>query len=100
MKPNNKEITKIDGNTTSYSKDGIMGNARIRVKKNVNQVVKRIALKVIGQPHDEVLLTTDRRFEHYKSNEDGLILKDGLLFRKYHEKIGSIKDHEILISRQ
>ena len=33
--------------------------------------------------YDIVLLKTDRQFKHYKANEDRIILKDGLLFRKY-----------------
>ena len=82
MKPSIKEFTKIDGNTSSYSLHGIKANARIRVEKDADLVLKKLQLKIIGQPHDDVLLTTDRRFKHYKVNEDDIILKDGLLFRK------------------
>ena len=39
----------------------------------------------------EVLLTADKRFKHYKMNEDSISLKDGLLFRKYYGKTGKIK---------
>ena len=47
-----------------------------------------------------MLLTTDRRFKHYKANEDRIILKDGLLFRKYYEETGSVKYHLILIPKR
>ena len=57
-------------------------------------------LKIFGQPHDDMLLTTDRRFKHYKANEDRIILKDGLLFRKYYGEIGSVKYYQILIRKQ
>ena len=63
----------------------------IQVKNNLN-------LKFFGQPDDEVLLTTDGRFRHYKANEDCIILKDGLLFRKQYGVNGSVKYYYILIS--
>ena len=83
MKPNIKEFGKIDGNSTSYSIHGMNTNARIRVEQDVDLVLKNLKLKIIGHPYDEVLLTTDKRFKHYKANEDRIILKDGPLLRKY-----------------
>ena len=82
MKPSIKQFTRIDGNTTSYSINGIKENARIRVEQDADLVLKNLKLKILGQPHDNVLLTTDRRFKQYKANEDRNILKNGLLFRK------------------
>ena len=37
-------------------------------------VLKNLNLKIAGQPYDEVLLTTTRRHEHCKANEDPIIL--------------------------
>ena len=82
MKPSIKEFTKIDGNTTSYSIHRINANTRIRVENDVDLVLKNLKPKILGQPNDEVLLTTDKRFKHYKANEHRIIIKDGLLFRK------------------
>ena len=93
MKPSIQEFTKIDGNTTSYSINGIKGNARLRVEQDADLVLENLEIKILGQPHDDVLLTTDRRFKLYKANEDRIILKDRLVFRKY-------KYHQILIPRQ
>ena len=42
----------------------------------------------------------DRRYKHYKANEDGIILKDGLLFRKYYVETGRIKYYQILIPKK
>ena len=100
MKPSIKEFTKIDENTTSYSNNGIKASARIRVEQDVDLVLKNLKLKILGQPHYDVLLTTDRRFKHYKANEDRIILKDGLLFRKYYGETGSVKYYQILIPKQ
>ena len=100
MKPSIKELTKIDGNTTSHSLHGIKAKARIRVEQDADLVLKNLKLKILGQPHDDVLLTMDSRFKHYKANEDRIILKDGLLFRKYYGETGSIKNYQNLIPKQ
>ena len=47
-----------------------------------------------------MLLATDRRFKHYKANEDRIIFKDGLPFRKYYGETGSVKYYQILIPKQ
>ena len=62
MKPRIKQFTKIDENTTSHSINGIKANARIRVEQDADLVLKK--LKILGQLHDDVLLTTDRQFKH------------------------------------
>ena len=100
MKPSIKEFTKIDGNTTSYSINGIKASARIRVEQDADLVLRNLKLKIVGQPHEDVLLATDRRFKHYKANEDRIILKDGLLFQKYYGETSSVKYYQILIPKQ
>ena len=100
MKPSIKEFTKIDGNTTAYSLHGIKANSRIPVEQDADLVLKNLKLKILGQPHDDVLLTADRGFKHYKANEDLIILKDGLLLRKYYGDTGSVKHYQILIPNQ
>ena len=100
MRPTIKQFTKIDGNTTSYSINGIKTNAQIRVEQDADLVLKNLKIKILGQPHDNVLLTTDRQFKQYKANEDRIILKDGLLFRKYYVESSSVKHYQIFITKQ
>ena len=45
-------------------------------------------------------MTTDRRFTHYKASEDRIILKDGLLLRKYYGDTGSVKYYQNFIPKQ
>ena len=52
---------------------------------------------MLGQPHNEVLMMRDSRYKNYESNEDRIILKDGLLFRKQFEETGSVKCYQIHI---
>ena len=94
MKPSIKEFTK------SFSIHGIKANARIRAEQDADLVLKNLKLKILGQPHDDVLLTTDRRFKLYKANNDRIMLKDRLLFWKYYGETGSVKYYRILIPMQ
>ena len=94
-----KEFTKIDRNTTSHSIHGVKANARMPVEKDVALVLKNLKLKKFGQPNDVVLLTTDKRFQHYEVNEDRIILKDGLLFPKCYGETGNIKYYQLLIPK-
>ena len=72
----------------------------MRVEQGVDLVLQNLKLKKLGQPHDDVLLTTDRRFKHYKANDDRIIPKHGLLFRKYYAETGSVKYYQTLIAQQ
>ena len=99
LMPSIKEFKKIDENTTSSSIMGIKANARIRVEQDSDLVLKNLKLKILGYPHDDVLLTTDRRFKHYKANDERIILKDGLLFRKYYGETSSVKYYQIINSK-
>ena len=100
LKTSVKEFTKIDGNTTWYSMKGIKANARIGVEQDVDLVLKNMKLKILGQPYDEVLMITDPRYKNYKANKDRIILKDGLLFRKYFGETGSVKYYQLLNPKQ
>ena len=55
LKTSVKAFTKINGNTTSFTMNGIKANARLRVEQDVDFVLKNMKLKILGQPYDEVL---------------------------------------------
>ena len=63
-RPSIKEFTRIDGNPTSYSINGIIANARIRTEQDADLVLKNLKLEKLGQTHDKVILTTDTKFKH------------------------------------
>ena len=94
-----KGFTKIDGNTTPCSMNGIKTNARIGVKQHVDLVLKNRKLETVGQPHYEVLMTTDSRYQQYKANEDRIILTDGAFFRSYFGETGSVGYYQIHIPK-
>ena len=41
--------------------EAIQANARIQVKQDVDLVLRNMKLKILGQPHDEVLMMTASR---------------------------------------
>ena len=59
-----KKFTKNDGNTTSYSMNGIKACAWKSEEQDVHLIFGNLGLKLLGQPYDEVLLTTDKRYKH------------------------------------
>ena len=99
LKTSVKKFSKVDGNTKSYSTNGIKANVRIRVKQDVDLVLKNMKLKILGQPHDEVLMMRYSRYKNYKADEDLIILKDGLLFRKSFAETCSVNYYQTLISK-
>ena len=80
--------------------NGIKANARIRVEQNVDLVLKKLKLKLLGQPQDEVLMMTDSRYKTYKAKEDRINLEGGLLFRNNFGETGSVKNYQIPIPKQ
>ena len=56
LKTSVNDFTKIDGNTTSYSMNGVKANAQIRAEQDVDLVFKNMKLKTPGQPHEKVLM--------------------------------------------
>ena len=56
--------------------------------------------RILGQPYDEVLMITDSRYRNCKANENRIIPKDGLLFRKNFGETGSVKYYQPLIPKQ
>ena len=99
LKTSVKDFAKVDGNTTSYSMNGIKANARIQVEQDDDLLLKNMKLKTLGQPYDELLIMTDSRYKKCKVNEDRIILKDGLLFRKYFGETSSVKYYQIHIPK-
>ena len=65
---------------------GIKTNARVRIEQHVDLVLKKMKLKILGQPQDEVLMMTNSRYKSYKAKEDRIIHEDGLFSRNILEK--------------
>ena len=62
--------------------------------------MKNLKRELLGQLYDELLLTADRQYKHYKANEDRIILKDGLLFRIFVGETDSVNYYKVVVTKQ
>ena len=91
-----KETTPIPINKASYTFGAIKEDARIRVEQDSNLVFKAIK-KLICEEFDKHLLQTDPTAKRLLVHENRLIVKDGVLMRKYYGECGQVTHHQILI---
>ena len=92
-----KETTPIRKNKASYTFGAIKEDARIRVEQDSNLVFKAIKKKLICEEYDKHLLQTDPTAKRLLVHENRLIVKDGVLMRKYYGACGQVTHHQILI---
>ena len=80
-----KETTPIPLNKASYTFGAIKEDARIRVEQDSNLNFKAIKRKLICEEYDKHLhlLQTDPTAKRLLFHESRLIVKDGVLMRKY-----------------
>ena len=92
-----KETTPIPINKASYTFGAKKEDERIRVEQDSNLVFKAIKKKLICEEYDKHLLQTDATAKSLLLHENRLIVKDGVLMRKYYGECGQVTHHQILI---
>ena len=92
-----KETTPIPINKASYTFGAIKEDARIRVEQDTDLVFKAIKRKLICEEYDKHLLQTDPKAKRLLVHENRLIVKDGVLMRKYYGECGQVTHNQILI---
>ena len=92
-----KETTPIPINKASYTFGAIKEDARIRVEQDSDLVFKAIKRKLICEEYDKHLLQTDPTAKRLLVHENRLIVKDGVLMRKYYGECGQVTHNQILI---
>ena len=92
-----KETTPIPINKASYTFGAIKEDARIRVEQDSDLVFKTIKRKLICEEYDKHLLQTDPKAKRLLVHENRLIVKDGVLMRKYYGECGQVTHNQILI---
>ena len=91
-----KETTPIPKNNASYTFGAIKEDARIGVEQDSDLVFKAIKWKLICEEYDKHLLQTDPKAKRLLVHENRLIVKDGILVRKYYGECGQVTHHLIL----
>ena len=85
-----QETIPIPINKASYTFGAKNEDARIRVEQDSDLVFKAIKKKMICEEYDKHLLQTD-------STAKRLLVKDGILMRKFYRESGQDTHHQILI---
>ena len=94
----NKNTTKIKLSTIeTYTFGAIKEDARIRVEQDVDLVFEAIKRRVVCEKYDKHLLQIDPKERHLLVHENRLIVKDGIIMRKYYGECGQITHLQILI---
>ena len=91
------ETTRININMTTFDIDNIKDEARIRKEQDADIILKNIKNKILNQEYDQHLLKTDPRAKQYEQHADRIILKNGLLVRKYYNETGQTNHYQVLL---
>ena len=77
-----QELPNIHGFMTSNSMNGIKAKGWIKKQQKVNLDLKNSRLKLLGQPHYELLIESNHKHKHYNLSEDRFKVRYGFLYKK------------------
>ena len=92
-----EETTPIPINKAPYNFGALKEDARIRVEQDTDLVFKAKKRKLIFEGYDKHLPTTDPKAKRRLVLKNRLIVKDGIIIKKYYGACGQLTHHQILI---
>ena len=93
------EAVHIQLNTAVYAFGAIKENARIRNEQDADPILKALKLRLRHEEYDKHLLKTEPRGKNLLRHEERILVKDGVLMRKYYGEDGTVSHHQILIPK-
>ena len=90
------EVIKISLNSAVYA---FKENARIRNEQDADPLLKALKQRVSHEEYDKHLLKTEPRGRHLLRHEERIIMKDGVLMRKYYGEDGSVTHNQVIIPK-
>ena len=78
------EVIKIPLNSAVYSFGSIKENARIRNEQDADRFLKALKQRISHEEYDKHLLKSEPRGRNLLRHEVRIIMKDGVLMRKYY----------------
>ena len=93
------EVIKIPLNSAVYAFGAIKENARIRNEQDADPLLKALKQRVSHEEYDKHLLKTEPRGRHLLRHEERIIMKDGVLMRKYYGEDGSVTHNQVIIPK-
>ena len=94
------EVIKIPLNSTVYTFGAIKESARIRNEQDADPILKALKLRILHEEYDKHLLKTEPRGRNLLRHEERLIMKDGVLLRKYYGEDGTITHNQVIIPKE
>ena len=89
------DVIKITLNSAVYSFGAIEENARIRNEQDKDPLLEALKLRIRHQEYDKHLLKTEPGGRH----AERIIMKDGVLMRKYYGEDGSVTYNHVIIPK-
>ena len=71
--------------------------ARIRNEPDGDLLLKALMIRLLHEEYDKHLLKTEPRGRNLLRHEERIIVKDGVLMRRYYEEYGTVTHHHFLI---
>ena len=93
------ETVHIPLNSAVYAFGAIKENARIRNEQDADPILKALKLRLLHEEYDKHLLKTEPRGRNLLRHEERIIVKDGVLMRKYYGEDGTVTHYQILIPK-
>ena len=72
----------------------------LRPHQDEDPVLRNLKLRMLTEPYDTQLLNDNPRAAKYLTQEDRIIIKDGLLYRQYFGDNGKVKYLQVLLPQQ
>ena len=93
------EVIKIPLISAVHSSGAIKENARIRNEQDSDPLLKALKQLISPKKYDKHLLKTEPRGRNLLRHEERIIMKDGVLMRKYYGEDGSVTHNQIIIPK-
>ena len=93
------EVIKIPLNSAVYSFGAIKENARIRNEQDADPLLKALKQRISHEEYDKHLLKTEPRGRNLLRHEERIIMKDGVLMRKYYGEDESVTHNQVIIPK-
>ena len=71
-------------------------NARIGNEQDADPLLKALKLRILHEEYDKHLLKTEPRRRNWLRHEERIIMKDGVLMRKYYGEDGTVAHHQAI----
>ena len=90
------EVINIPLNSAVYTFGTIKENARIRNEQDADPLLKALKLRLLHEEYDKYLLKTEPRGRNLLRHEERIVMKDGVLMRKYYGEDRTVSHHQII----